>query len=190
MNDVVAALVRRILDGYAQPRASVRAMIDQRPGIGAAFLMVVLGYLIQATLAMGLPGLRVPGAGVPIAAHVLGVGVQCASFAILVLLVDAVGRALGGAGTREEAFAAVGWHTLVTSPIAPLLPFAAQAITPERSPLWAVGLLVAAAGAAVWLLAAYVAELHRFRSTRSVLGVLMLVPLGLSVLTLVFLPQG
>jgi Yip1 domain len=168
-------LLRRIVEGYTAPRRSMRRMLEAGNGIEVALSMLALAFLVEAMLAI----LFGAGGGASIGVYFVNVALQLAVFFLFSGLIYAIGRAAGGKGTLAGAQLVVGWHALVTSPLAPLTVPVAHAF---RSPPGAAEIHVPAGGlflafvyAAIsfWLMANYVAELHQFRNTWGVLGALV-----------------
>jgi len=187
---MIADIVRSIVQGYLEPRRSVRAIVSTGDGLPTALLMVVLGYLIAAILVLVTPGVeRMAEAGI-VTIHVYSLIKQIAFFFILSGLVYFFGRVSGGTATRSEVRMAIGWHMLVTSILTPAMARLetamrfttgpdGQLIMPDEMPGGDITMPAFAAVAIwFWLLALYIAEVHRFRNTIGVLGVVVGIPLG------------
>lgn len=155
--------------------------------VAVVAVSVILAEMVNLVLAATLGG----PAGQPILSPLAFAGIQLAVLSLSVLLIDRVGRMMGGQGDLSGAILAVVWLQfvmvclqVVQSLLLLLFPFGAA--------------LVVLLGIAIflYLLTAFVAELHGFASMGRVfamiLFVLMGVALGLSfVLTLagVTVPQ-
>ncbi len=171
-----------------EPRAvfaELRALHLPREALWQALIAVVavsviLAELVNLVLAAALGG----PAGQPILSPLAFAGIQLGILVLSVVLIDRVGRMMGGRGDLDGAILAVVWLQfvmvclqIVQSVLLLLFPFGAA--------------LVVILGIAIflYLLTAFVTELHGFESTGRVfamiLFVLMGVALGLSfVLTL------
>lgn len=180
---VISDFLKAIVQGYLAPRRSAREILSRRPDPRAIVLLLLLAYLVGQILAIATPGGDVVLEGGFVARHVGQLMQFSISFFLFVGMVYGVGRMMGGQGTVLETSAIVSWHALVTSFLTPLKVIffrevlTATAVaeaggTPEISPGIAfmgmfVGLTV------LWLLANYVAELHRFKKVMGVLGVML-----------------
>lgn len=197
---MIGAVVENLIAGFLRPRASVRRLISGGHGLGDALLMVALAYLIGSILTVAMSGGAAATEGVPIGLHLLGLLLQFVSFFIASGLVYLIGRMFGGQGTRQETYLAMAWYSLVTSLIVPLtLPARNQLVEAVNAadggqaevPLGApIALFAAAFGIMLWLLASYIAELHRFRSAWSVLAVILGFSAALSVVIMLIVPPG
>lgn len=181
-------LVRLAVRTVREPRpvfTELRALYLPREALWQALIAVVavsviLAELVNMVLAAALGG----PAGQPILSPLAFAGIQLGILLLSVALIDRVGRMMGGRGDLDGAILAVVWLQfvmvclqIVQSVLLLLFPFGAA--------------LVVILGIAIflYLLTAFVAELHGFDSTGRVfamiLFVLMGVALGLSfVLTL------
>ncbi|HET7408812.1 MAG TPA: YIP1 family protein [Paracoccaceae bacterium] len=167
-------LARVVVQGYTDPRASARQLLESGNGLEAALGMVALAYLVQAILTiMFMSG------GFGIGGHMLAIMQQLVTFFLLSALIYGVGRLAGGTGTMQGAQLVVGWHALVTSLISPLaIGVSTAAFTAEDEGSGGIppGLAFMAfvyVAISFWLMANYVAELHGFRSTWGVLGAII-----------------
>ena len=115
---------------------------------------------------------------------VLG-GMQFGIFLITIFLIDWVGRAMGGTGTLDGAILAIVWLQVIM-----VMLQLVQTVLLILAPGLTAFVLIAGLGLFLYLLAAFVAELHGFasvgRTFAMILFVLMGVALGLSfILTLI-----
>ena len=167
--------------GYTAPRHSMRRLLDAGHGIELALTFLALAFLVEAILAIIFGG---RAGGLSISVYLVNIALQLAVFFLLSGLIHGIGRAAGGKGTLAGAQLVVGWHALVTSPLTPLtLGFASAfrarpevaegAAAPVEIPAGGGFLALVYIAISFWLMANYVAELHRFRNTWGVLGALV-----------------
>ena len=117
----MSEIISRIVEGYVAPGRSVRKILDANPGMGAVLLMVLFSYLATAILTLMFGSLS-GGTGVsPFGFHFRGLLVQFATFFVYSTLVFQIGRLAGGTGSRIQTYTAMGWHSLVTSFLTPLM---------------------------------------------------------------------
>jgi Yip1 domain len=171
---VTGELVSAVAEGYVAPRRSMRRLLDGGHGIEAALVMLALAYLVQAILTV-----LFISSGIGVGGHLLAIIQQVVMFFLLAALVYGIGRLAGGTGTMEGAQVVVGWHSLVVSVISPLAigvsSVAFRSGTEEGAGMPAgLGILAFVYVAiSFWLMANFIAELHGFRSTWSVLGAIV-----------------
>jgi len=186
---MIPDFLRAVVSGFLAPRRSVRAIIDRGRemghGLGVAVLLVLLAHLIAAILQNLTPGAETLESGGVVDRHVFALIQQFAWFFILSGLAFIIGRAAGGTGTRVEMQLAIGWHAVVTSFLTPVFVRFAAAfdsidvkggmaeLPPELEGGTVLPFTFAAAVIVFWLLAQYIAEVHRFRSALGVLGVVV-----------------
>lgn len=196
MTDTLPA---RIVEGFAAPRVSARRTLEDGISLNSAVLMVVFGYVVTAIAQLILaPDVARPEGNV-FAHHIMNVMLQIGVFFLIAGMAFGLGRISGGTGTLPEAQALIGWHSLVTSMLAPLSVYAAAEIfgsvakmqqASEGAPIdpasieisggsMLLGFVVAALW--LWLLANYVAELHGFKNVWGVLGVICGLPIAIGV---------
>jgi hypothetical protein len=197
---MIAAFVENVFAGFIQPRASVRRLLEGGHGIDAALLMVVLGYLLSAIFTLLVPGARTQIDGFPLSLHLIGVLLAFASFLVISLLIYGIGRFFGGTGTPRETLLTMGWYSVVTSVIEPMtLPariHLAEAVDAAGGvpggqvhiPDGALLMFIFASGLMLWLMASFVAELHRFGRTWNVLAVMLGVSAVISAAVMVLAP--
>jgi hypothetical protein len=197
----------RILEGLSSPRASARRLLDEGHSLGTALLMVALAYLIGSIAQLIIAPETLPDNQSPLGFHVVNGLLSVAWFFILAGMAYGLGKISGGTGTLPQAQVVIAWHSLVCSLLTPIvLPmlteFAAfqdqltqaaeaaaeagqqdlAAIMPDAQfSAFSVLLGLAAGFMMVWLLASYVAEMHGFRNTVGVMGVIVGIPLALAV---------
>ncbi len=159
-----------IVEGYSAPRKSMAYVLAMRPDEQARLLMVGIGIVVGA-LGFALLGDRGEGGaqGAGILGYVATVIAGLLQYYGFAWIVGIVCRAAGGAGDRETDRTIVAWWALVTAP----LPVAMMlAIRAGDSP-FAMLILLGSAILSLVLLAAYIAEAHRFHSTGRVCGAIM-----------------
>lgn len=172
------------------PGRSMRRLLDMDLGVDAIVLIALLGYLIQAILAIVMG--QGPGDGSsPFSFHVIGLLVFFGTFFMLSEMIYSIGKMAGGKGTRPQTFLTLAWHGLVMSflwPLWPKLRVEDQAIDgadgaasmPTIPPDQVLMLLIIFA-VWIWLLANYVRELHGFGNVWNVLGSLLMGMVGFSI---------
>lgn len=174
---MISTLAERVVEGVTDPRGSLRAFLGRGPhGPDAVMGLVLAAYAVQAICAMILPGGPSRGDADAFSWHMAGFTVQLIAFAVTVGLVYWIGRLFGGRGEVWDVTQAVSWYVFLSSFLTPL----AQAGAAGGGLL----LLLFLAGIAIALrmLAGFVAEVHGFRSTGMVLGVIvvMIFPFALA----------
>jgi hypothetical protein len=177
---MTATLFRMIGEGYTAPRISMRRILDGGNGLEVALTFLALAFIVEAVLAILFGG---RAGGLSLSVYLVNVALQLAAFFLLSGLIHGIGRAAGGKGTLTGAQLVVGWHSLVTSPLTPLTigfasafraqPDGAEAAAQVHIPAGGGFLALVYLAISFWLMANYIAELHRFRSTWGVLGALV-----------------
>lgn len=180
---MLGAVVENLIGGFLHPRASVRRLLAGGHGLDAAIAMVILAFLVREIFFILVPGVRPGDASFSVVHYALGLVDSLLTFGLFSLMVCYIGRMFGGKATFQETGLAVGWYLLVTSVIMPVVLPAVMSIVEaaragEEVPGGAAMVVFAASGVMLWLLASYVAEVHRFERTWPVL----LAILGVSIL--------
>ncbi len=199
---MIGAVVENIIGGYLHPRSSVRRLLAAGHGFDAALQMLLLGYLIGEIFMIITPGARPDEAPGPSFGHIVALFEALVRFAILAALVCFVGRLFGGRGNLRQTAVVLAWYTLVTSFVVPLFMPALQQVfaaasataadpsTPVSLPAASAVIVLATSGLFLWLLAAYIAELHGFSRTIGVLSAILGAGLVLSLLVSSVVPIG
>lgn len=160
----------------------------------AAVLMLVLGYLIQAIFQIVIPGARqLPSqmqGGIPVGLHLFNLVLQFIVAAVLAMMVYSIGRLFGGTGTRLQSFVLVSWHTLVTSVLAPAFIWGMSHVSETQVPPAPLFVLAVSGSTWLWVLAAFTAELHGFRSTWGPLGIMLVASFLFSFLIMTLIPAS
>jgi hypothetical protein len=197
---MIGPLVENVIGAFLSPRRSVRRLIDGGHGMDAALLMVLLGYLAREIFILITPGTRLEGAGIPPGRYIVGLVEAYITFGFMTTVVHHVGRMFGGKGTFRGAALAIAWYLLVISIFTPVvvpafIEFAeaakAAAGAPEGPvavPGGAMLVLTVSSCLMLWLLAAYIAELHRFARTWNVLFVVIGLSIPISILASSLMP--
>jgi hypothetical protein len=197
---MIGPLVENLIGAFLSQRRSVRRLIDGGHGMDAALLMVLLGYVTREIFILITPDTRLEGGGVPLAQYIMGLIEAYLTFGLMTALVLHVGRLFGGSGTLRGAALTVAWYLLVISILTPMvvpafLEFAeaakAAADSPDGPvvvPGGAMLLLTISSCLMLWLLAAYIAELHRFARTWNVLFVVIGLSIPISILASSLMP--
>lgn len=187
---MIGAVFENIIGGYLHPRASVRRVLAMKPEIDAILLMVLLAFAIRGMVGVLLPA-EAFGAEQKSLAQYVGILISTyISFAVEVTLICYIGRAFGGTGDFRTTATAIAWYHVVTSaveePVALIARANIQSVmelaeNPNAAPppggLALIGFI--AGCLLIWLFAAFVAELHGFKRTLSVLAAMaamMLLP--------------
>lgn len=175
-------LLRLVIETLRSPRetfASLNRLDLPRDALWMALLLTVLISMIFGTalsIAIGPPeqvAEDAPELAVP-NPFFLGLA-QMAILSVSVVLIDRVGRLMGGSGGFSGAILAVAWLQFVLTCfqiVQSLLMLAAPAL---GVPLFAAGLVVF-----FWLLTCFVTELHGFSSLGRVFGMIVFVMIGLA----------
>ncbi len=182
----LGGLVRLALRTIREPRATfaaLRALDLPREALWQAMVLVVVVSVLLAEAVNLVLAAIVPaaGAGTPLAGPFAFGGIQLAMLFLSVVLIDRIGRLMGGTGDLDGAILAVTWLQfimiclqVVQSAALVLFPFGAAVIV-----LLGIALFL-------YLLTAFVAELHGFpsmgRTFAMILFVFMGVALGFSFL--------
>ncbi len=182
----LGGLVRLALRTIREPRATfadLRALNLPRDALWQAMVLVVVVSVLLAEAVNLLLAAIMPAttAGMPILGPFAFGGIQLAMLVLSVVLIDRIGRLMGGRGDLEGAILAVTWLQfimiclqVVQSAALVIFPFGAALIV-----LLGIALFL-------YLLTAFVAELHGFpsmgRTFAMILFVFMGVALGLSFL--------
>lgn len=197
---MIGALVENLIGAFLSPRRSVRRLIDGGHGMDAALLMVLLGYLVREIFILITPGTRLEGGGIPLSQYIMGLIEAYITFGFMTVVVHHVGRMFGGKGTLSGAALAMAWYLLVISVFTPIvvpafIEFAdaakAAVDSPDRRvavPGGAMLVLTVSSCLMLWLLAAYIAELHRFARTMNVLFVVLGLSIPISILASSLMP--
>ncbi len=164
--DTLRDFLATLTAGVMSPRPVARRVIDARPDLATRLTMVALGATIQA-LFYTFAGL-VTGSGerFGLGGLVVLIAVSLINYALTVALALHVGRRFGGVGDGEAVAAAIAWHAILSAALSPLQ-VAALSGGGMGPDIGFAGLLLIMvyAGLNIWLLAACIAEAHRFRNT-------------------------
>jgi len=189
---MIGAVVENIIGGYLHPRASVRRLLAAGHGFEAAIQLAVLAFLFREIFMVVTPGARPPGMSMTVVGYFIELFDAMISLAVFATLACYVGRMFGGRGTLKDSAIVLAWYSVVTSFIIPLaMPAlirifeaaASSAADPGAAVEMPAGpalIVLATSGIFMWLLAAYIAELHGFARTLGVLSVIIGMALALS----------
>ncbi|MEM1419150.1 MAG: YIP1 family protein [Pseudomonadota bacterium] len=177
----------RVGEALINPRASARRMVLAQPTWNEAIMMVVAGYAIAAALLqaiqIGAPELlatpstqpasdangepaRTPGL---LEKHGLELILALFQFWIVSSLAWFVGVQAGGKATRRQIMGVVGWHTLATAPLAPVLSVAMAVTVQQHASIFAPLILIATGVYVLYIFAAFIAQAHGFKSIPQVM---------------------
>mgnify|MGYP001766406553 CR=1 FL=1 len=164
----------------ADPRGGMRAVLNLGLPSGAAWgalaltavvssLLVHLGaWLVPPPEASAIPALL-------LASPFRTAAIQAAGLALTALVIQAVGQRFGGRGRLAEAVLAVAWLQIFLIALQ-----AAQLVALVTLPFLAGPIGLVSMVVFLWLLTAFVAEVHGFRSMWKVLVCIVLTVLVLS----------
>jgi len=156
-------------EGYTAPRRSVARILMMQPDERTRLLMVGISIIV-GTLGFALMGHPEGGPeGRVILGYLVTVVAGLLQYYGIAWIIGIVCGATGGEGTREDSRTLVAWWALVTSPLPVIMMAALRA---GQSPGAAL-VLIGAAVLSFVLLAAFIAETHRYTSTARVCGAMM-----------------
>lgn len=188
---MIQDIAANIAEGIWAPRASMRRMLPQISGVDSIVGLVVLGYVVQALVALVIPGARPETPANPLGWHIAGLAFQGVLFALSAGLVFLIGRIFGGTGSVLQTFAAMAWYSFVSAFLSPLALAGVGGLTQTEEPNgFAALLLVAATILGLRMFAGFVAEVHGFRNTWTVVAVSVGLVMGASALLSVFVQAG
>jgi len=198
---MIGPVVENLIGAFLSPRASMRRLLAGGHGMDAALLLVLLAFLVRQIFMVITPGVQIDDRTASLGEYLVGVAGFYLMFGLLVILAFQVGRMFGGVGSFKNAALAIAWYLLVGSLLTPLLAPAwvemlkvAEVIAenpgqpPPDLPRGALLTAVLVSCVSFWLLASYVAELHRFTHTWNVLFVVLGLTVPMSMLGLVLFP--
>ncbi len=159
------------------PRQATRMLIAEGVPIrarSAGLLLVAVVSALLASLQVGAsPQQLDPFSAFMLASPFRAAVVQWLFLALSVVLIHRVGRAFGGQGSFPDALLIVVWLQLLTVALQ-LLQLVAAVIAPPLAGLIGLGGFVLF----LWLMTAFIAELHGFRSRGLVFLGMVLTALG------------
>jgi hypothetical protein len=197
---MIGAVVENIIGGYVHPRASVRRLLSAGHGLDVALMMVVLAFLVREIFFVVTPDARPETVSLSLGRYFLDLVDALLSFAVFSVAICYVGRLFGGKGSLRQSGLVMAWYLLVTSAVVPLvLPSvlrivvaaeaaAAAPTAPAALPAGAALIVLVSSGVLMWLFASYVAELHRFARTWSVLAAIIGLSIPFSMVASALLP--
>jgi hypothetical protein len=156
----IRSFLSLLTEGVTNPRPVARRLIEARPDRGERFMLVGLAAALQGML-WTLASLLSPAASVGLGGHVVLAVVQFVNYIVTATVAYHLGRRFGGRGTPEEVASAIAWHAVLTAALTPLQAAALGGGGGALSGL----MLILFAALNVFLLAACVAEAHRFQNT-------------------------
>jgi hypothetical protein len=196
---MIGAVVENIIGGYLHPRASVRRMLDAGHGLDVALTMLALAFVVNEIFMIITPGLTPDLTAPALERYIAHIRSVLISFGILSTLICFVGRAFGGKGTFPQTVLVLAWYELVTSVLFPLIQsamvqvFEAMQVAaeapdqPVEIPALPFFILFVGCSVTLWLLAAFIAELHGFARVRNVLAAIIGLLIPLSMLASIFI---
>jgi len=175
-----------IVEAYTSPRQSMARILAMQPDERARLLMVVMGTVISMVgfVALGEREEAV-GPGVVLFGYIVTILGALVQYFVASWVLGTVCRAFGGEGTHEQDRTMVAWLSLVTSPVSAVLLLGLRG---GGSPLVVVMVLVVTI-VLFAVLSAFIAEVHRFRSTGRVAGATLALLLILSLVLSSLLPM-
>ena len=173
------------------PRRAARVLLAEPVPMRARSAGLLLVAVVSAVLANLQAGLN-PQPMDPLSAFMLASPFRTALFqwfflALSIVLIDRVGRAFGGQGNFADALLVVVWLQLLTLALQ-FLQLVATLVAPPLAGIIGIGGFVVF----LWLMTAFIAELHGFRSRGRVFVGMVLTALGTGVIlgTLLILILG
>ncbi len=157
-------LIAEIVATYRAPRAAIRRVIDRVENWSDVALIFGVAYCISSIAAVAVALVFDGGAGAGIVSLVSSLVFSVVAYAIIAALIFQVGRFFGGKAAFIDIVAAIGWHSLATSPFAPIVALAAYAVHLEGGRAIFGLAQLGVAVVAIWLLSKFVAEAHGFQS--------------------------
>lgn len=180
----LAALLR---DTFTAPRPTIRRLLDAGLPFGTLAVALVLVVVISAILSEITTLLTSAPGGSEMVGGPLAIAVMQMVLLILIVVgIDRGGRRMGGQGDRTGAVLVVVWMQVMMIALQ-LVQLVLLVLVPPLGAI--IGILSVAVF--FWLMTAFVAELHRFRSSGLVFLSLLLGFIGLAIfLTLVLSMLG
>lgn len=159
------------------PRQATRALLSEgvpmRARTGGLLLVAVVSAVFASLQLGSAPQALDPLSAFMLASPFRAAVVQWLFLALTVVLVHRVGRVFGGRGSFPDALLVVVWLQLLTLAIQ-VLQLAATLIAPPLAGIIGLGGFVLF----LWLMTAFIAELHGFRSRGLVFLGMVLTALG------------
>ncbi|MDU8945603.1 YIP1 family protein [Ovoidimarina sediminis] len=164
-------LMRMVLRTLQNPRegaAEVLALGIPREAhwLLVAVVVVLSSLLTEFFAVVAMMGSPASAMGQP--SLVLTLAVHLGSIVMLIVLVQGIGRAMGGTGRVEETTVLMCWLQFVMMVVS-----VAQTLLILLMPPIAAVVLFAGVGILLWLLTHFVAVLHGFRSLAGVFGMIL-----------------
>ncbi len=181
-------LPRLVWSGVFRPREAMARLMELRPGLDAAILMVLLAYLVSAVFSLVMPtpeGAEVRASRFSL--HLQGLIIEFGSFFAAAGIATWLGRAAGGTAWFPQVAAAVGFGFLLQAMLTPGIVLAFSLIVAQAMWAGAVLLLLGLAAWSIWLLASCIAEVHGFRSTIAVAGAVFGFAIAFGLLAMIFI---
>lgn len=176
MDTSFAALMGLVRETVSDPRAGARRMIMARPPMAARWLALALVAVLSVLLSQ-LTQWVTPGAPGLLGGPVPWLVLQVVVLLIMVMATYHVGRWMGGQGNFPDALLLVAFVQVILL-LVQVAQVAAMLILPPLAGL----LTFVGFGLFLWVLTGFVAELHGFRSTLSVLGMIVATGFGVAFL--------
>ena len=174
-----------IAEGYLNPRRSMARVLSLNPDEGDRLMMVGISIAVGC-LGVTLTDAREEEAGFIfiLFGYLLTVIFGLLQYRFVSWLVGIISRETGGTGRGEDNYTLTAWWMLVTAP----LPIVMMIAMRNGGSPFAVLILFIVAALTLVLLAAYITEVHRFRSTGRVVGTMVAFVMVFSFVLGAFLP--
>jgi hypothetical protein len=168
MDLTLPVLMRLVRDTLRDPRGTARGLLAMGLPVPARWIALALIAAISAILAhlaFALSAARAPVESPPLPSPLMTAALQYAVLVGTAVAVHLIGRRFGGRGTLPDSVLVVVWlqFILVVVQVAQLV---ALVVLPPLADVFSVAGLVLF----LWLLTAFVAELHGFDSLGRVFG--------------------
>ncbi len=176
-----------IAEGYLNPRQSMARILSLDIDEGDRLLMVAIGIVVSC-FGVAFTDSRDEEIGVIVIVfgYLLTIIGGLLQYRFVSWLVGIISREMGGAGRGEDNYTLTAWWMLVTAP----LPIIMMVAMRNGNSGIAVFVLFIVAALTLVLLAAYITEVHRFRSTGRVIGAMVALLMVFSFVIGAFLPAA
>ncbi len=182
MNEILTlrGLLRLALQTVRQPRTTLGALLAldlPRQALWLAMVLVVVVSVILAEIVNIVLVATVGDGDVtgPVLSPFAFGGIQMMILILSVVLIDRVGRMMGGTGTVEGAILAVTWLQFIMICLQ-----VAQSVALVLFPFGATVIVLFGVALFLYLLTAFVAELHGFASMGRTFGMILMVFVGVA----------
>jgi hypothetical protein len=176
-----ALIAELLLQSVTAPRLAARRVLSVAGGYDLALTALALVAILSAFVSVALSGLT-PTNGDPWMSYLLARPISLAAMQAVGLVVSAglitvIGRAFGGKGRLDHAIALLAWFDFMA-----LILQLAMLLVALAMPTFAGLAVLVVMALFTWLLANFIAELHRFESILATIAILIAAILLIGVL--------